>query len=216
MLPPVPPVRFVGPSGEASGSLEKSGLSQKVVDGVLADIRGSEACLSVYCKLELLGIKSDTILVCAELSVDNALEKFLKNMNFNMTNLKKETNQPKNDQLETDKMEIDFLIISRLVGVVLIEVKGIETCQLNKGRHLECQMGLNFKEKWFRKFLECSLGACISNLPFHKVIAFPKCDSIKGRIVCAKGSFEHLNQELCADAALFSNWWQTLYSEFNL
>ena len=157
MFPPAFPFRYTAPTGAASGAV---GLSKSEE----LDIKGDSAELRIFRALDKYGRETNQpMLVITKFEFQEFIDQVL------LQNLPSEYVQSLFPDLsETDlSREIDFLIIHRRIGVILIEVKATEKFKTN--RYLDAKRQLQVGEK----FVQALLTAKDLDIPVYRVIAMP-------------------------------------------
>ena len=157
MFPPAFPFRYIAPTGAASGAV---GLSKSEE----LDIKGDSAELRIFRALDKYGRETNQpMLVITKFEFQEFIDQVL------LQNLPSEYVQSLfADLSETDlSREIDFLIVHRRIGVILIEVKATE--KFKKNRYLDAKTQLQVGEK----FVKALLKAKVLDIPVYRVIAMP-------------------------------------------
>ena len=157
MFPPAFPFRYIAPTGAASGAV---GLSKSEE----LDIKGDSAELRIFRALDKYGRETNQpMLVITKFEFQEFIDQVL------LQNLPSEYVQSLfADLSETDlSREIDFLIVHRRTGVILIEVKATEKFKTN--RYLDAKRQLQVGEK----FVQALLTAKDLDIPVYRVIAMP-------------------------------------------
>ena len=157
MFPPAFPFRYTAPTGAASGAV---GLSKSEE----LDIKGDSAELQIFRALDKYGRETNQpMLVITKFQFQEFIDQVL------LQNLPSEYVQSLfADLSETDlSREIDFLIVHRRIGVILIEVKATEKFKTN--RYLDAKRQLQVGEK----FVQALLTAKDLDIPVYRVIAMP-------------------------------------------
>ena len=157
MFPPAFPFRYIAPTGAASGAV---GLSKSEE----LDIKGDSAELRIFRALDKYGRETNQpMLVITKFEFQEFIDQVL------LQNLPSEYVQSLfADLSETDlSREIDFLIVHRRIGVILIEVKATEKFKTN--RYLDAKRQLQVGEK----FVQALLTAKDLDIPVYRVIAMP-------------------------------------------
>ena len=157
MFPPAFPFRYTAPTGAASGAV---GLSKSEE----LDIKGDSAELQIFRALDKYGRETNQpMLVITKFQFQEFIDQVL------LQNLPSEYVQSLfADLSETDlSREIDFLIVHRRTGVILIEVKATEKFKTN--RYLDAKRQLQVGEK----FVQALLTAKDLDIPVYRVIAMP-------------------------------------------
>ena len=157
MFPPAFPFRYTAPTGAASGAV---GLSKSEE----LDIKGDSAELRIFRALDKYGRETNQpMLVITKFQFQEFIDQVL------LQNLPSEYVQSLfADLSETDlSREIDFLIVHRRIGVILIEVKATEKFKTN--RYLDAKRQLQVGEK----FVQALLTAKDLDIPVYRVVAMP-------------------------------------------
>ena len=157
MFPPAFPFRYTAPTGAASGAV---GLSKSEE----LDIKGDSAELRIFRALDKYGRETNQpMLVITKFQFQEFIDQVL------LQNLPSEYVQSLfADLSETDlSREIDFLIVHRRTGVILIEVKATEKFKTN--RYLDAKRQLQVGEK----FVQALLKAKDLDIPVYRVVAMP-------------------------------------------
>ena len=157
MFPPAFPFRYTAPTGAASGAV---GLSKSEE----LDIKGDSAELRIFRALDKYGRETNQpMLVITKFRFQEFIDQVL------LQNLPSEYVQSLfADLSETDlSREIDFLIVHRRIGVILIEVKATEKFKTN--RYLDAKRQLQVGEK----FVQALLTAKDLDIPVYRVVAMP-------------------------------------------
>ena len=203
MFPPAFPFRYIAPTGVASGAVRLS-KSEEV------DVKGDEAELRIFRALDKFGREDNQpMFVLTKFE----FKEFIKEV------LSRKLPVESVDSLfaslsETDlSREIDFLVVHKRVGVILIEVKATEKFRTN--RYLDAKKQLEVGEK----FIKALLKAMGITLPVYKVIAMPNVANpgrdAAGYIDLRKHDLV-LDDDDSVDVQLFSLWWKEHFSETSL
>ncbi|XP_068696005.1 uncharacterized protein [Montipora foliosa] len=202
MFPPVFPFRYIAPTGKASGAVPLS-KSEEV------DVKGDEAELRIFRALDKFGRQeSQPMTVLTKFEFKEFIREVL---------LRKLPVESVDDLFASMTLtdsdlsrEIDFLVVHRRAGVVLIEVKATEKFKTN--RYLDAKKQLEVAEK----FIQALFKAMRITLPVYKVIAMPNVTDVgrdaAGYIDLRK---EHLvrGEDECDDIRLFASWWKKHFLE---
>ena len=202
MFPPVFPFRYIAPTGKASGAVPLS-KSEEV------DVKGDEAELRIFRALDKFGRQeSQPMTVLTKFEFKEFIREVL---------LRKLPVESVDDLFASMTLtdsdlsrEIDFLVVHRRAGVVLIEVKATEKFKTN--RYLDAKKQLEVAEK----FIQALFKAMRITLPVYKVIAMPNVTNVgrdaAGYIDLRK---EHLvrGEDECDDIRLFASWWKKHFLE---
>lgn len=200
MFPPAFPFRYVAPTGVASGAVRLS-KSEEV------DVKGDEAELRIFRALDKFGREDNQpMFVLTKFEFKEFIKEVLSRK------LPVESVDSLFSSLSEKDLsrEIDFLVVHKRVGVILMEVKATEKFRTN--RYLDAKKQLEVGEK----FIQALLKAMGITLPVYKVIAMPNVadpgrDSA-GYIDLRK---HHLvvDDDDSVDVQLFSRWWKEHFSE---
>ena len=154
MCPPVFPFGYTAPTGEASGATWLTDMERKHVNGDTAELK-------IFHILEKFG--QETMQSMFVLTKVNILD-FIKNV------LRQKLLADHPILGENLEGEIDFLIIHRQIGVILIEVKATE--KFSKSLQGKAKKQLQTGEKIIHALLHANHEQEIS-IPVYKVIAMP-------------------------------------------
>ena len=202
MFPPVFPFRYIAPTGKASGAVPLS-KSEKV------DVKGDEAELRIFRALDKFGRQESqpmTVLTKFEFK-EFIREVLLRKLPVESVDALFTSTRLSHTDLSR---EIDFLVVHRRAGVVLIEVKATEKFKTN--RYLDAKKQLEVAEK----FIQALFNTMGITLPVYKVIAMPNVTDLgrdaAGYIDLRK---EHLvsGDDDCDDIRLFASWWKKHFLE---
>ena len=153
VFPPCFPCRYLAPIDKASGAMP-------LTNGEKNDIRGDDAELKIFHTLDKFGRETgQPMFVFTKLEfkdfTENVLPKGLVEELF--THLSKEDRT----------REIDFLIIHRHVGIILIEVKATERFKTSRYRDAKTQLEVG------EKFIDAFLRMMGLHIPLFKIVAMP-------------------------------------------
>lgn len=200
MFPPAFPFRYVAPTGVASGAVRLS-KSEEV------DVKGDEAELRIFRALDKFGREDNQpMFVLTKFE----FKEFIKEVLSRKLPVESVDSMFSSLSEKDLSREIDFLVVHKRVGVILMEVKATEKFRTN--RYLDAKKQLEVGEK----FIQALLKAMGITLPVYKVIAMPNVadpgrDSA-GYIDLRK---HHLvvDDDDSVDVQLFSRWWKEHFSE---
>lgn len=200
MFPPTFPFRYVAPTGVASGAVRLS-KSEEV------DVKGDEAELRIFRALDKFGREDNQpMFVLTKFE----FKEFIKEVLSRKLPVESVDSMFSSLSEKDLSREIDFLVVHKRVGVILMEVKATEKFRTN--RYLDAKKQLEVGEK----FIQALLKAMGITLPVYKVIAMPNVadpgrDSA-GYIDLRK---HHLvvDDDDSVDVQLFSRWWKEHFSE---
>ena len=204
MSPPFFRCRYISPTGDASGAVELT----KTEEGYM---RGDFAELQIFQCLERFGRETNQpMFVLSQFKYRKFIKEFFPKdcpLVASLKNLLVENE---------DKGEIDFVVLHRRIGVILIEVKG--NTEFNSDRYEEAKKQLEFAEKFVRVFLE-SKG--MNEVDFvHKVVAMPNVSdegrSSEGFINLRKIHLEMDGEGNVISLLPFAQWWKGKFTERSL
>ena len=204
MSPPFFRCRYISPTGDASGAVELT----KTEEGYM---RGDFAELQIFQCLERFGRETNQpMFVLSQFKYRKFIKEFFPKdcpLVASLKNLVVENE---------DKGEIDFVVLHRRIGVILVEVKG--NTEFNSDRYDEAKKQLEFAEKFVRVFLE-SKG--MNEVDFvHKVVAMPNVSdegrSSEGFINLRKIHLEMDGEGNVISLLPFAQWWKGKFTERSL
>ena len=204
MSPPFFRCRYISPTGDASGAVELT----KTEEGYM---RGDFAELQIFQCLERFGQETNQpMFVLSQFKYRKFIKEFFPKdcpLVASLKNLLVENG---------DKGEIDFVVLHRRIGVILIEAKG--NTEFNSDRYDEAKKQLEFAETFVRVFLE-SKG--MNEIDFvHKVVAMPNV-SDEGRSSEGFINLTKIHLEMDGDGNVisllpFARWWKGKFTERSL
>ena len=203
MIPPCFKRNYISPTGDASGAVE-------LTETLKGYIKGDSAELQIFQCLERFGRETNQpMFVLSKFSYRKFIKEFFPKDCPLVTSLK--------NLLETSKRdEIDFVVLHRRIGVILIEAKG--KTEFKSDRYEVAKEQLEFAEKFVRIFLEAK---GMNEVDFvHKVVAVPNLSDVSE----SSGSFIHLrkiNLEMDGEGndrylPPFALWWKGKFTERSL
>ena len=204
MSPPFFRCRYISPTGDASGAVELT----KTEEGYM---RGDFAELQIFQCLERFGQETNQpMFVLSQFKYRKFIKEFFPKdcpLVASLKNLLVENG---------DKGEIDFVVLHRRIGVILIEAKG--NTEFNSDRYDEAKKQLEFAETFVRVFLE-SKG--MNEVDFvHKVVAMPNVSdegrSSEGFINLRKIHLEMDGEGNVISLLPFAQWWKGKFTERSL
>ena len=204
MSPPFFRCRYISPTGDASGAVELT----KTEEGYM---RGDFAELQIFQCLERFGQETNQpMFVLSQFKYRKFIKEFFPKdcpLVASLKNLLVENG---------DKGEIDFVVLHRRIGVILIEAKG--NTEFNSDRYDEAKKQLEFAETFVRVFLE-SKG--MNEVDFvHKVVAMPNVSdegrSSEGFINLRKIHLEMDGEGNVISLLPFERWWKGKFTERSL
>ena len=196
MIPPCFKRNYISPTGDASGAVE-------LTETLKGYIKGDSAELQIFQCLERFGRETNQpMFVLSKFSYRKFIKEFFPKDCPLVTSLK--------NLLETSKEdEIDFVVLHRRIGVILIEVKG--KTEFNSDRYELAKKQLEFAERFVRIFLEAK---GMNEVDFvHKVVAMPNLSDVSE----SSGGFIHLRKiNLDRNLPPFALWWKGKFTERSL
>ena len=203
MIPPCFKRNYISPTGDASGAVE-------LTETLKGYIKGDSAELQIFQCLERFGRETNQpMFVLSKFSYRKFIKEFFPKDCPLVTSLK--------NLLETSKEdEIDFVVLHRRIGVILIEAKG--KTEFNSDRYEKAKKQLEFAERFVRIFLEAK---GMNEVDFvHKVVAVPNLSDVSE----SSGGFIHLrkiNLEMDGEGndrylPPFALWWKGKFTERSL
>lgn len=193
MCPSAFPFGYIAPTGQASGATPLNNIEK-------ASIHGDNAELKIFHMLEKFGKETNQpMFVLAQVKITE----FIKNV------LRQKL--PANHSILTDKLlnldgEIDFLIIHRQIGIILIEVKAPK--KFSKSTQSKARKQLQIGEEIIHA-LSHEIGYKESTIPVYKVIAMPNV-SEPGR---ENQNFISLREENVQSDGNFVSWWEDKFAK---
>ena len=202
MFPPVFHCCYISPTGEASGAVK---LTKAEIDSM----KGDFAELQIFRLLEKFGQETNQpMFVFSRFKFKEFIEKVLPNDHPLFASLK--TCFVK----EEVKEEIDFVVLHRRIGVILIEVKANE--EFRSPRYQDAKKKLKVVEEFVGVFLEAK-GI---DIPVYKVVAMPDVSdegrSSDGYINLRKIHLEMDDKGNVKDLLPFEGWWKQNFTERSL
>lgn len=202
MFPPRFSCRYQAPIDEASGAMRLTTSEE-------ADVKGDDAELKIFRTLDKFGREMEQpMFVFTNIKFVEFKEEVL-NKNLPETLVEYLVKHFFTDLRPEDwTREIDFLIVHRRVGIILIEVKATE--KFKKNRYQDAKNQLEIGEKFI-----CSLLRMLDlqNFPIFKVVAMPNiCITQYGQ----KSEYINLrseNLENDDDLTAFNRWWRHNFEE---
>ena len=196
MIPPCFKRNYISPTGDASGAVE-------LTETLKGYIKGDSAELQIFQCLERFGRETNQpMFVLSKFSYRKFIKEFFPKDCPLVTSLK--------NLLETSKRdEIDFVVLHRRIGVILIEAKG--KTEFKSDRYEVAKEQLEFAEKFVRIFLEAK---GMNEVDFvHKVVAVPNLSDVSE----SSGGFIHLRKiNLDRNLPPFALWWKGKFTERSL
>ena len=196
MFPPVFRFRYTSPTGDAAGAVELNEAERGYM-------RGDYAELKIFRLLETFGReKYQPMFVFSQFKYKEFIEETkeaMQDMHPLFASLE--------DRFVGEKVkgEIDFVVLHRRIGVILIEVKANE--EFKSSRDEEAKKQLKVAEDFVRVFLEAK-GI---NIPVYKVVAMPSVpdegNSSDGNINLRKIHLGMDDKGNVQDLLPFEQWW---------
>ena len=192
MCPAAFPFGYVAPRGEASGAIRTKRIEEDAFTGDAAELK-------IFDVLETSGGKmKQPMFVLPKLKFNDFAEQVLRKMLPD-----KHPTLVKFLQRERQG-EVDFVIVHRRIGVILIEVKSLQ--KFRKGEYCTAKKQLNSGEEIIQAVIH---GIGIPNIPVHKVIAMPNL-SDPGFTTSGFTNLREINVGSHDD---FQRWWTTHFEE---
>ena len=190
MCPPVFSFGYVAPTGRASGATALSKIEQDT-------LRGDEAELKIFHILEKFGKSTNQpMFVFTQLKI----------FEFIKTILRRKLPADHAILLSGKREIIDFLIIHRKIGVILVEVKAGLNSSNSVQRKAKSQ--LQNAEKVIHALLQQDVKHKIA-IPVYKVIAMP---NVNDRC-CENEDFINLREITVRSVDDFKSWWEKGFPE---
>ena len=174
-FPPLFPVRYIAPTGQASGAVQLTKSEEQ-------DVKGDEAELKLFNALERFGReKNQPMFVLTKLECNEFMRKAIEVAEASLSESPKSANksaeimgtqeQGPNVWLEELKrpFEVDVLVIHRHVGIILFEVKAIP--QFKSSRYLDAKKQVDAAECIVQALLKFKNLSDV--IPVYKVVALP-------------------------------------------
>lgn len=199
MCPPVFPFGYVSPTGQASGATELTKIEEDAIRGDIAE-------LEIFQRLEEFGEKTkQPMFVLTKLEISQ----FTKNV------LRQRLPADHSVLSQNLKGEIDFMIINRRIGVILMEVKSkaefrknIQSKARKELQNAEVFIGIIHALLHPKPKPEPDSNAKIG-IPVYKVIAMPNVDDL-----CRDNpNFVGLRKINVRSFDDFSTWWGMKFTE---
>ncbi|XP_068699228.1 uncharacterized protein [Montipora foliosa] len=201
MFPPAFPFRYKAPTGAASGAVRLSKSEEQ-------DVKGDTAELRIFRSLDKFGRETkQPMVVITKFEFTEFIKEVLKQYLGD-----EEVQAMFADLSEIDLSgEIDFLVMHRRIGFIIIEAKATEKFKTN--RYLDAKKQLQVGEKFVRSLLEAK-GL---DIPVFKVIAMPHVVD-EGRdasdyIDLRKIHVESVNHDDEDSVRNFEQWWKEHFTE---
>lgn len=189
MCPPVFPFGYVAPTGQASGSFALTEIEKSSIEGDTAEMK-------IFHMLEKFGKETgQPMFVLTQVKISD----FIRNLLHQKL--------PADHPILTSKLrfegEIDFLIIHRQIGVILIEVKAAK--KFSKSVQGKAQKQLQIG----KEIIHALLRPDHIDIPVYKVIAMPNLGE-PGRENQNFISLRELNVQSYDD---FVRWWENKFAK---
>ena len=186
MCPPAFPFGYIAPSGKASGATPLTEIEKSSIDGDNAELK-------IFYMLEKFGKETNQpMFVLTQVEI----AEFFKNV----LHQKLPADHPGFGKINSDG-EIDFVIVHRHIGVILIEVKA--TKKFSKSVQGKARKQLQTGDEIIRSLLYVDQKEEIA-IPVYKVIAMPNV-SDRGR---GNQHFISLREIDTRSANDFARWWE--------
>ena len=186
MCPAAFPFGYVAPRGEASGATPLSVIEEKTINGDAAELKIFEA-------LETFGGKTKQPMF--------VLTRF-KFKEFTKQVLQKMLPADNPTLVKDLEGEVEFVIVHRRIGVILIEVKATQTFKKKVYRKAKTQLSSG------EEIIQALLHGIGINIPVHKVNAMP--NAVRDR-ECIASDFINLREDDVSGHDAFQRWWRTKF-----
>lgn len=180
---------YVAPHGEASGATPLSGMEKVTFIGDVAELK-------IFEVLETFGGKTkQPMFVLTKFKFKNFIEQVLQKI--------LPADHPTLVKFQHLEGEVDFVIVHRRIGVILIEVKAMS--EFNKQEYRRAKKQLNNGGE----IIQALFTGIEVNVPVYKVIALPNA-SDHGRVT---SDFINLREFNVGSHDDFQRWWTTNFVE---
>lgn len=180
---------YIAPRGEASGATPLSGIEKVTFIGDADELK-------IFEVLETFGGETkQPMFVLTKFKFKDFTEKVLQKI--------LPADHPTLVKFQHLEGEVDFVIVHRRIGVILIEVKGMP--EFNKKEHRKAKKQLNNGGE----IIQALLRGIEINVPVYKVIAFPNVSDC-GRVTSGFINLREIN--VCSHDD-FQCWWTTSFEE---
>lgn len=198
MCPSAFPFGYIAPTGQASGATPLKDIEKTSIDGDNAELK-------IFRMLEKFGKETNQpMFVLAQVKITE----FIKNV-------LRQKLPAEHHILSTDKFlnldgEIDFLIIHRQIGVILIEVKAPK--KFSESAQSKARKQLQNGEEIIHALLHADhkTDSKESTIHVYKVIAMPNCVSEPGH---ENRNFISLRKENVQSDENFVHWWENSFAK---
>ena len=187
MCPPVFPFGYVAPTGQASGAIPLTDIEKDTINGDKAELK-------IFHVLEKFGEETkQPMFVLTQLKMSEFIKDVLRQK------------LPADHPILRRNLEgeIDFAIIHRKIGVILMEVKAAE--KFSKSLQSKARKQLQIGEEIIHALLDADHKPEIS-LPVYKVIAMPNVSRGNQNFVNLRQTNVHSNNN-------FISWWKMNFPE---
>lgn len=199
MCPSAFPFGYIAPTGQASGATSLNNIEKASIDGDNAELK-------IFHMLEKFGkATNQPMFVLAQVKITG----FIKNVLRQKLSVDHPILKDKLLNCEGEIAEIDFLIIHRQIGVILIEVKAPK--KFSKSTQSKARKQLQIGEEIIHALLPADheIDYKESTIPVYKVIAMPNL-SEPGR---ENQNFISLREENVQLDSHFVRWWENKFAK---
>ena len=199
MCPSAFPFGYTAPTGQASGAIPLKNIEKASIDGDNAELK-------IFHMLEKFGKETNQpMFVLAQVKITEFIKNVLRQ------ELPADGHRIFTDNLSNLDGEIDFLIIHRQIGVILIEVKAAK--QFSKSTQSKARKQLQIGEKIIKALLHADheVDYKESTIPVYKVIAMPNVRE-SGR-ENQNHDYISLREENVQSDGNFVNWWENKFAK---
>ena len=194
MCPSVFPFGYIAPTGQASGATPLNNIEKASIDGDNAELK-------IYHMLEKFGKETNQpMFVLSQVKITEFIKNVLRQK------LPAEYPILMGKLLNRDG-EIDFLIIHRQIGVILIEVKAPK--RFSKSTQSKARKQLQIGEEIVHALHKIDHRESTTAIPVYKVIAMPNVSDL-GR---ENQNFISLREENVQSDGNFVRWWENKFAK---
>ena len=199
LFPPWFQYRYLAPSGKASGAIPFN-------KDLKADLKGDEAELNIFRSLEKFGReKKQPMFVFTKFEFKDFTKEVLSQNGSEDLEQSLQVDLMKNDLTR----EIDFIVVHKCVGVILIEVKarGI----FKKDRYEKAMEQLRVGEQFILALLHATVAG--RHIPIYKVVAFPNMSAHRQKPIDGYIDLRRENLGNHGHPDAFEQWWTKHFVE---
>ena len=199
LFPPWFQYRYLGPSGKASGAIPFN-------KDLKADLKGDEAEQNIFRSLEKFGRENkQPMFVFTKFEFKDFTKEVLSQNGSEDLEQSLQVDLMKNDLTR----EIDFIVVHKCVGVILIEVKarGI----FKKDRYEKAIEQLRVGEQFILALLHAKVAG--RHIPIYKVVAFPNMSAHRQKPIDGYIDLRRENLGNHGHPDAFEQWWTKHFVE---